>query len=109
LEPLLVDVRYWYPDMPELASVEPLAVTLTDAAFCQLSDPPFRVGGVGAVRSSRTVVSGVGADGSQPDWKPAASTARNCTSVSPCALIVAVAPVAAEPQEVPPSVEVRYW
>ena len=93
-----------------MASVEAEAVIVTEATFCQLSEPPVSVGAVGAVRSSRTVLAAVGLAGNQADVKPAASTraelddrlalradrggARRCAGV---------------PQVAPPSVDVRYW
>src|SRR5262249_37652328 len=109
LAPPFTEVRYWYPDTPEFASVEPLAETSSETTFCHESEPPLSVGAVGAVRSRRTVVAGVGEAGAQLDVYPAASVARNWTTVSPCAEIVAVEPDCTAPQVVPPSVEVRYW
>ena len=79
------------------------------ATFCQLSEPPVRVGAVGAVRSRRTVLPAVGAAGNHADVKPAASTARNWTMVSPCALMATVLPVPGAPQVEPPSTDVWYW
>ena len=47
--------------------------------------------------------------GAQGPVLPALSTPRNCTRVSPSALMVAVDPAVADPQVEPPSVLVRYW
>ena len=82
---------------------------VTCATFCQLSEPPVRVGAVGAVRSRRMVLPAVGAAGIHAELKPAASTARNWTMVSPWALMATVLPVPGAPQVVPPSMEVWYW
>src|SRR5262245_1145002 len=55
--PPSVEVRYWYPDRPLPGeSVEPLPVTVSEAAFVQVSDPPATVGAVGALRSIRAVL-----------------------------------------------------
>ena len=54
--PPSVEVRYWYPERPEPpVSVEPLAVTVAEAAVDQAAEPPATVGAEGAVRSSLTV------------------------------------------------------
>src|SRR5690349_12776441 len=82
---------------------------VSEATFCQVSEPPPAVGRLGAVRSRRTVEPAVGVLGTQFEVRPATSTARNCTSVSPSAVMVAVEPVTGADHAVPPSVEVRYW
>ncbi len=60
-----------------------------------ISDPEFPPG---PVRSMRTVLPAVGVAGAHGPALPAESTPRNCTSVSPCSVMVAVAPAVAEPQ-----------
>ena len=84
-------------------------MTVTEATFCQVSEPPATVGAVGSVRSRRTVPPGKLLVGYQVEMLPAPSTARNWSSVSPSAVIAAGLPDVADPQVVPPSVEVRYW
>ena len=75
----------------------------TWATLCQPPDPPVSAGSVGAVRSSRTVAC------TQFDVRPALSTPRNCTSVSPSADTAMLVPVVGDDQVEPPSVEVSYW
>ena len=79
------------------------------ATFCQLVEPPLTAGADGSVRSRRTVLPAVGDAGTQLDTRPAASSARNWTSVSPWAVIFGAEPATGEPQIVPPSVDRRYW
>ena len=74
---------------------------VTEAALVQLSEPPLTLGSVGSVRSRRTV-----AVGDQAEVLPAPSTAADCTSVSPSAETVSVAPEAAGDQLAPASLEV---
>ena len=75
--------------------------TVTEATFCQDEEPPLTVGAVGVVRSRRTVAC------VQADALPILSTARNCTSVSPCAVIALDVAVAVADQVVPPLVDMR--
>ena len=82
-------------------SEPPVAETVTEARFCQDREPPATVGADGAVRSSRTVAC------VQPEALPTLSTARNCTRVSPCAVIAFDVAVAVDDQVVPPLVDVR--
>jgi hypothetical protein len=93
-----------------LLAVDPLAEIVTEATLCHDSDPPETVGAVGAVRFKRTVLPEVGVAGPQPEVWPNPSTAWNCTSVSPSAVMVipsaAVVEVPAD-HVLPPSVEVR--
>ena len=93
--------------MPASGSNAPEPVTVTDARFCQDVDPPLTTGSPGAERSSRTVAAAVPAAGVQADGLAAASTLRNCTSVSPSAVTLTVAPGWAADQVAPPSVDVR--
>ena len=65
---------------------------VSEAAVDHELEPPPTDGTVGAVWSSMTVLWSSTAD--QAELLPAASTARNCTSVEPSALIGAEAPSA---------------
>ena len=67
------------------------------------------MGSVGGVRSSRAVASAVPAAGAHAPTLPAPSMARNCTSVSPSAVMITELPSVALVQLAPPSPEVRYW
>ena len=87
--------------MPDIVSVPPVAETVTEATFCQDKEPPETVGAPGVVRSSRTVAC------VQPEALPTLSTPRNCTRVSPCAVIALDVAVAMDDQVVPPLVDVR--
>src|SRR4029078_7543783 len=87
--------------MPDIVSVPPVAETVTEATFCQDEEPPETVGAPGAGRSSRTVAC------VQVDALPTLSTARNCTSVSPCAVIALDVAVGMDDQVVPPLGAVR--
>ena len=78
-----------------------------EAAVDHELEPPPTDGTDGAVWSSITVL--WSSTGDQSDVLPAASTARNCTSVVPSALIGAEAPFAGCDQVPPPSLEVSYW
>ena len=79
------------------------ADTVTDAAFCQVADPPLtEVGAVGAVRSME--ISCV----IHPDGLPAPSTARKPTSVCPSTLTVSAEPLTGVDQVAPASVDSRY-
>src|SRR5437588_1504446 len=110
VRPLSSDVRCSMPAKPEPpVSVLPLALTVTEATFCHVVEPPETVGAAGAVRSIRTVLPAPGTAGAQEEVNPATSTARNCTTVSPWAVIRAGLPVAGAPQVTPPSVDVRDW
>ena len=84
-------------------SVEPDPVTVTDATFCQLSEPPATFGMVGRVRSMRTVAC------TQLETRPTLSMARKRTSVSPSPLTVRAAPdVGSGDQVAPPFVDCSY-
>ena len=83
-------------------SAEPPPEIVIWATDCQLAEPPETAGAVGTVRSMRTVAC------FQPDVKPAASTARKRTSVSPSSVTPSDEPAAGSDQTVPPSVEVSY-
>ena len=83
-------------------SVEPPPVIVIWLTACQVAEPPAADGAVGAVRSMRTVAC------FHPDWKPAVSTARKRTSVSPSAVTPREAPAAGADQFAPPSVDVSY-
>src|SRR5438046_996505 len=97
--PASVELRTSIAANPEPpVSLLPVALIVTEATFCHVVDPPETVGAVGAVRSRRTVFDAPATAGAQLDTKPAASTARNCTSVSPWALITAGLPLVAAPQ-----------
>ena len=84
-------------------SVEPLAVTVAEAAVDQLAEPPATVGAEGAVRSSLTVACVHG------EASPTPSRAANRTSVVPCAEIAALGPVVGADHVLPPFVDVSYW
>ena len=71
-----------------------------DATFCHEVELPLMLGAVGAVRSRRTVAP------TQADARPATSTARNRTSVSPSAETASEEPAAGADQVEPPSVDV---
>ena len=60
-------------------------MTVAEATLCQASEPPVTAGAAGPLRSMRTVLVASGVDGAQAETLPAASTLRNCTSVSPSA------------------------
>ena len=91
-------------------SVAPDAVTLTEAAVAQLSDPPLTAAGsVGTVRSILTVLDAAALAGVQAEALPAASVPRNCTRVWPSLTISADEPATGADQVPPLSVEVRYW
>src|SRR4051794_15854105 len=91
-------------------SVAPEAVTVTDAAVDQASEPPVTVvGSVGTVRSILTVLAAPAVGGAHGEALPARSVPRSCTSVAPSFAIVAVEPACGALQVVPPSVDVRYW
>jgi hypothetical protein len=96
-EPLEAPERfqeYGLADSPEPASVEPEAVAVTEAAFCQtLVRPEERVmvGAVGAVRSRLTVATRV-------LLLPTRSVAVKVTVVTPSVLMAPV--VAPEPEAV---------
>jgi hypothetical protein len=99
--PPSVDVSYSYPAIPEPgASVDPEAVTVTEAPFFQALDPPLSAGSVGGVVSRRTVAC------TQAEAFPAPSTASKRTSVSPSAARSAWAPIVAALHVAPPSVDV---
>ena len=101
--PPSVEVRYWYPERPEPpVSLEPLAVTVADAAVDQAAEPPATAGAEGAVRSSLTVACVHGEASATP------STAANRTSVVPCAEIAALGPVVGDDHVLPPLTEVSY-
>ena len=102
VEPLFVDVRYSYRARPEIVSVAFAAEIVLDAAADQLVEPPETVGFVGSVRSSLTVPC------TQADVLPAASMARNCTTVVPCALTVTELPDV-DAEKAPPLNDVWYW
>src|SRR5437870_434839 len=89
-------------------SVAPEPVTTTEPADCQDAEPPVTFGGAGAVWSSLTVLAAVADDGAHCDTKPMPSTDRNCTRVTPSALMVAVAPGPAADHVAPLSIDVRY-
>jgi hypothetical protein len=105
--PLSREMRYWYPPTPLSASVPPAASTAALPAFDQVIEPPLTVGAVGAVRSIRTVLPAVGAAGAHAEELPAASTARNWTTVSSSAATIAAAAVAGALQVSAPSVDMR--
>ena len=88
-------------------SVDPAAVSVIEATFWYLSAPPVIVGTLGTVWSSLAVPPGATAD--HGDMRPTPSTARNSTSVVPCAVTLTVPPAVAADQVEPPFVEVRYW
>ncbi len=77
-------------------------MTVPEAAFTQVEEPPATVGAVGAVRSSLTVACAHG------ETSPTPSTAANCTSVVPCAETTALAPAVAADHVLPPLAEVSY-
>ena len=83
-------------------SVAPLAEIVRDADENQLVEPPDTVGLVGTVRSSFTVPC------THADVLPAASMARNCTTVVPCALMVTELPEV-DAEKAPPLKDVWYW
>src|SRR5215471_9312841 len=105
--PPLVDVRYSYPATPEPRSVDPDAESRIEGTLCHDDEPPLTLGAVGFVRSRRTVSDAPGLAGTHADVLPALSTDRNCTRVSPSALMVSALPLVGADQVVPPSVEVR--
>ena len=90
-------------------SVDPDAVIFVDAALSHAEEPPLTFGTLGAVWSSRTVFAAPDVAGAHAETLPAASTARNCTSVSPSfgTLSDPGPGELAGVQVVPPSVEVR--
>ncbi len=57
----------------------------------------------------RAVLCEVEPFGAQAPMLPAASTARNCTSVSPSAVMFTDEPASGPDHVVPPLVDVRYW
>ena len=77
-------------------------MAVTEATDCQPGIRPDTDGADGAVRSSRTVPC------THPEVRPAPSMARKRSTVSPSAVIDAVAPEVADDQVEPPSVEVSY-
>ena len=81
-------------------SIDAPAVTLASGRFSHASEPPMRVGAVGAVWSSRTIAC------VQADSRPTPSTAANRTSVSPSAFTASEPPAAGADQMRPPVVEV---
>ena len=91
--------------MPEAASLADTE-TVAETAVSQLDDPPVALT-TGAVRSSLIVLPAPTLD--QAEALPAASTARNCTSVWPSSLTVSELPETGPDQVTPPSVEVWYW
>jgi len=103
--PPLKDVRCWTVATPDAASAA-LAATLTDAAAVQAPVAPEGVT-VGATRSMRTVAAAVPAAGAHAEALPAASYARNCTSVSPSVLTDTLVPACGGLHVAPPSVLVR--
>jgi hypothetical protein len=100
--PLFVDVRYSYRARPDRASVALVAEIVREAAADQVVEPPETVGFVGSVRSSFTVPC------THADALPAASSARNCTTVVPCALTVTELPDV-DAEKAPPLSDVWYW
>src|SRR5689334_16919784 len=91
-------------------SVEPPAVITSFAAVDQVAEPPLTlVGSVGGLRSSLTVLAAVALAGAQAVALPALSSARNCTSVCPSAVIVSELPEDGLLQLTPALVDVRYW
>ena len=76
-------------------------MALTDATFCHPAAVPETVGRLGAVRSSCTVSC------TAAEVKPASSTARKRTRVSPSAVTVSEPPVTHADQLAPPSSEVE--
>jgi len=107
LEPPSVLVRYWNLEKPEIASLPPVAVMVREAALNQVFDPPLTPMEMGAVRSIRAVLPAVADAGLQALVFPALSRLRNCTSVSPSAVMSMLAPGEGVPHVEPPSVLVR--
>ena len=84
-------------------SVEPLAVTVAEAAVDQLEEPPDTAGAEGAVRSSLTVAC------VHAELSTTPSTAAKRTSVVPCVEIAALDPAVGAVHVLPPFVDVSYW
>ena len=61
------------------------------------------------MRSIRTVLPAVGVAGAYAEWRPALSVERNCTTVSPTAVMFTDEPLTGSDQVFPPSVDLRYW
>ena len=106
--PPSVDVRHWYPAIPDSPSVAPPPLTATESTDCHASDPPVTVGTLGPVTSIRAVAAAVPPVGAQLESLPRVSTARNCTSVWPSAVIDTDEPEVGSDQVWPPSVDVWY-
>ena len=101
--------RYSYTTPPESVSVDPEAVTGTEASFCHVWEPPDTVGTDGASLSTHALAVGSGTAGTQAETLPALSTERNWTSVFPVVATVATFPVAADDHVEPGSSRVWYW
>ena len=99
-------MRYWYPATPEPASIEPAAVTVSEAVCCQPARAPARVGAVGPVESIMAVFAAPVTAGAHADALPAVSTARIWTNVCPGA-VTSSDPPAAAALHADPSGEVR--
>src|SRR5690348_13836079 len=105
--PRSLDVRYSYPARPDPpASVDPEAITVSDASRIARLLPPDAVGSDGGVVSIIAVVAPDTAD--HADACARLSTDRNSTSVVPSAEIVAAGPATGADHVVPPSVDVWY-